>query len=145
MAIIGLASNIISFIEFGLKIAAGARYARDSPHGTTEEVCELDLIVSDIRESNEAVVHWANAPSSQRLSAHEKRILAMAHECENVAKELKETIRSLQMREGRPRALEGGRVAFLGLWKQRDIESMRRRLEALDARIRVHIANALQR
>jgi len=48
LAIIGLVSNILSFIDFGIKFASGTRNVRDSAHGTTTEVRELELIVEDV-------------------------------------------------------------------------------------------------
>lgn len=142
LGIIGLASNIISFIEFGLKLFSGIGNVRDSLHGTTPEIRELDLIVEDVQRLNAGVIGQKSA--GQTLSKDELRISAMANECENVATEIRKVIKDLRVRQGaRSKTLESGRVVIQGLLKRGDIERLRGRLESLDQRIRLNIKYAL--
>lgn len=142
LAIIGLASNIISFIDFGFKLFEGIGIVRDSLHGTTPDIRELDLIVEDIQRRNAVVIGQKSA--GQTLSKDELHILAMANECENVATEIRKVIKDLRVRdEARSKTLESGRVVIQSLWKRGDIERLRVRLEGLDQRIRLNIKHAL--
>lgn len=142
LAIIGLASNIISFVDFSLKLFSGIEIVRDSLHGTTADIHELDLIVEDVQRLNERVIGQKSA--GQTLSKDELRILAIANECENVATEIRNVIKDLRVRdEARSKTLESGRVVIQLLWKRGDIERLRHRLEDLDQRIRQNIKNAL--
>lgn len=140
LAILGLASNIISIVDFGLKLVSGARSVRDSLQGTTADVKVLELIVQDVR-----AFHDQNLPAGKKLSKHELRILAMATECENIAQDLSKAIVALRVRTGRSKTLESGRIAFQALWKQKDIEKLQSQLERLDIRIREHIYQVLKR
>lgn len=142
LAIIGLASNIISFIDFGLKLFSGIGIVRDSLHGTTPEIRELDLIVEDVQRLNAGVI--GQKSTGQTLSKDELRISATANECENVATEIRKVIKDLRVRQdARSKTLESGRVVIQGLWKRGDIERLRGRLESLDQRIRLNIKYAL--
>jgi hypothetical protein len=120
LAIIGLVSNILGFIDFGIKFVSGTRNVRDSLHGTTAEVRELELIVEDVEKYHEQVKKQRS--SGQKLSVHENRILGMVSQCRDIAEELHKAIDRLHMREGRSKTLESSRVFFQGFWKQRDID-----------------------
>ena len=143
LAIIGLVSNILSFIDFGIKFASGTRNVRDSAHGTTTEVRELELIVEDVEKYHEQV--QKQQASGQKLSVHEKRILDMVRQCRTIAGELHKAIDRLHVREGRSKTLESSRVLFQSFWKQRDIISLRTRLQALDVHIRQNIEYIIRR
>ena len=143
LAIIGLVSNILSFIDFGIKFSSGVRNVRDSLHGTTAEVQELELIVEDVERYHERVK--IQQASGQKLSVHEKHILGMVQQCRNIAEELHKAIAKLHMREGRSKTIESSRVFFQSFWKQRDIVSLRTRLEALDKQIRLNVEYIIRR
>ena len=81
VAALGLVTNIITFIDFGLKLISGVRSVRE---GATPEIHELDLIVADVRSSNTQVTNLKN--SGAKLSNDEVRILSLVGECERVAK-----------------------------------------------------------
>lgn len=143
LAILGLASNIISIVDFGLKVVSGTRSVRDSLQGTTTDVRVLELIVQDVRAFHDQNIRLRAA--GNKLSKHELRILAMATECENIAQDLSKAIIALRVRNGRSKTLESGRIAFQALWKQKDIEKLQSQLESLDIRIREHIYQVLKR
>ncbi|KAF7577897.1 hypothetical protein PtrM4_021370 [Pyrenophora tritici-repentis] len=142
LAIIGLVTNIIAFIDFGLKVASGVRNVRESMHGTTADIHELELILADVRRYNDQIRDKKRLGRS--LSKHEAAILAMVRECNNVAYELQKAIEKLKVRTWRSRTLENGRIAFQTLRKQRYIDSLRERLDSLDKRIRDNIKHLIR-
>jgi hypothetical protein len=144
ITIISLVASILTFVDFGLKVVSGTRNVRDSAHGTTTEIRELDLIVEDVRSSNDLVKkqQW----SGRKLSKDEQLILAMVAECENLVGELEKTIRKLKVRaDVRSKTLESARVFTQSFLKQGDIQALRTRLEKLDERVRRNIENAMQK
>jgi hypothetical protein len=48
LAVVRLASNIVSFVDFGLRAVSEVRSIRNWIHGTTAETQELELIVDDV-------------------------------------------------------------------------------------------------
>jgi len=79
LALLGLASNILSFIEFGHRVVKETQCVRDSLHGTTVEAHELELIVEDVEKSNEMMIRENNAQANvqAKLSPAELRIISM--------------------------------------------------------------------
>ncbi|KAI4621947.1 hypothetical protein J4E80_004322 [Alternaria sp. BMP 0032] len=104
LAIIGLVSNVLSFIDFGTKFVSGTRNVRDSLYGTTAEVRELELIVEHVEKYHEQVER--QQASGQRLSVHEQRILDMVRQCRAISGELHKAIKRLHVREGRSKTIE---------------------------------------
>ncbi|KAI2631192.1 hypothetical protein GGS21DRAFT_168574 [Xylaria nigripes] len=142
--IIGLVSGIISFIDFGLKVVSEAKHVRDSAHGTTAEIHELDLIIDDVRCSNDQVKRQQS--SRAELSRDEARILAMVTECEKLVGELRQAINKVKKRDGaRFKTLESARVAFHSLLKQDEIQILRSRLDNLDRQISKNVESLLQK
>lgn len=144
ITIISLVSGIITFIDFGLKVVSGTKNVRDSLHGTTAEVRELDIIVEDVRRSNDLVKRQQS--SGQKLSNDELCILAMVVECEKLVGELHKAINTLKIRTGaRSKTLESARVFTQNLLKQGDLQALRSRLDNLDERIRRNLEYAMQK
>jgi len=143
LAIIGLVSNVLSFIDFGTKFVSGTRNVRDSLYGTTAEVRELELIVEDVEKYHEQVEK--QQASGQRVSVHEQRILDMVRQCRAISGELHKAIKRLHVREGRSKTIESSRVFFQSFWSQGDIISLQKRLQVLDVHIRQHIEHIIRR
>jgi ribosome-binding factor A len=143
LALLGLAANIITFVDYASKIVAETRNIRDARQSSTDEIRELDLIVQHVQDHN--ANRLQENIDGVKLSRDEKHILAMVQECERLAAELKEIIGTLKVREGRLRTMESGRVVLRSMWKRKDIQSLQRRLESLDQRIRSSVSHALQK
>ena len=87
ITIIGLISGIIAFVDHGFKVVSGTKNVRDSVHGTTAEVRELDLILEEVRSSNNLARQQHS--SGEKLSSGESNILAMVEQCEKLASALR--------------------------------------------------------
>jgi hypothetical protein len=143
LALIGLAANIISFVEIAYKVVAEANNLYDAHQSSTAEIREVDLIVKVVQEHN--ANRLRENINGVKLSQDEKDVLAMVKECERLAEELKEIIGTLKVREGRWRTVESGRVALMSRWKRKDVQGLQRRLEIFDQRIRTSVSHALQK
>ena len=87
ITIIGLVSGIITFVDYGFKVVSGTKNLHDSVRGTTAEVHELDLILEEVRSSNNLARQQHS--SGQKLSSGESNILAMVEQCEKLASALR--------------------------------------------------------
>jgi hypothetical protein len=141
---LGLVANIITFVEFGFRVLSQARDIRDSVHGSTADTRELEMILEDVRSSNDDVLLHRQA-TGQALTPDENRIVDMARQCHGLAMQLDEKIRDLKVRDGRSKTRESLRIVLLSLWYQKDIDGLQKRLEIFDARVRRNLASALQR
>lgn len=138
--IIGLTSSIITFIEFGIKAVRLAR----SIHGTTAEARELDLIAEHVQALSSDVLR--KRTNAKQVSEEEQRIIAIATECQQVAKELRKLLATLKMRDDAwSRKMESTRVLLQTLKKKGEIEELWQRLDKLDVRLRDSVRGFLQR
>lgn len=142
LAVVGLVGNIISFIDFGAKLVSATRDVRGSLNGTTAEVDELRHILLNVQTSNERVKSMQT--SGQALSKDETSLLSLVDECEKLAKTVQKVLDKLKKRKSSWKTYEDLRVAFQTLSSRRELENLRRRLEALDGRIRTSFSHILQ-
>ncbi|KAF2877567.1 hypothetical protein BDV95DRAFT_644940 [Massariosphaeria phaeospora] len=142
LAIVGLASNIISFIEFGLKLVSGAKTLRESPHRTLPEISELETILHDVRTFNNEVLRQKS--SGQQLSQDEQGILEMVKECNHLARQIQNLTKDLKVRpEARWKMWENGRTVCKVLMNREEMKDMQRRLESLSQRIKDNVRQSL--
>jgi hypothetical protein len=74
---IGLASNILSFIDFSAQLINGAREIYDSTAGTTEDNKSREAIVSEMKIFSSKLL----PPDDSQLSGDEKALCRLAAEC----------------------------------------------------------------
>jgi hypothetical protein len=84
LAAIGLASNILSFIDFGIELVSGAFEIYESSSGLTEE-----------NRNSKAIVTWISdfacrlqPPNHTTLTGDEKSLCMLADECDGLAKQI---------------------------------------------------------
>lgn len=144
LAIIGLVSNIISFIDFGVKLVAVTQDVRQSRHGMATEVGELAQILLNIRSSH-ARIQVTQFPQGHRLSWEEKKILKLVYECEQVAGKIQPILDKLRKRPNASwKTYEDVRVAFRTVVERRELQELCKRLKELDELVREYCAKILQ-
>lgn len=142
--LIGLASNIIAFIDFGVKLVSSVKLIQDSAQGALPEISDFGLIVNDIRMANTNLK--TEILSQSHLSLQDESILAMATECLRLGDQLHSLIDELKLRDNNwPRKVESGRVYFRTWRKRKEIDTLRGRLETLDDRVDKSVKLSLQR
>jgi hypothetical protein len=141
--IIGLVSSIITFIDFGVKAVSLSKVVRDSCHSTLPEVRELELIVNDIQTLATNVI--GNKSSAQNSGKDDQGIVEMAKECCVLADNLRTALDKMKVREGTwSKTMDSFRVIFQFQLKKHGVDDLLGRLQALDARIRISVNQALQ-
>ncbi|KAF2009152.1 hypothetical protein BU24DRAFT_428674 [Aaosphaeria arxii CBS 175.79] len=143
LAILGLTSNLISFIDFSFKVVSGSRKIRQSLEDTTAEIQELKNIIEDVKLHCEQAKQLEH--SGRKLCPQERNIIEMAGKCSALVTDLQRAIESLRVRPDRWRTIEAFRIASQNLWRQNDIDSLRNRLIQLDERIKSNIGHIMQR
>jgi hypothetical protein len=143
-AIVGLASSIVAFVDFSLKIISAAKSVRDSGHNTLPKVHEIRVILEDVRLSNLKAIQAAVQGGS--LSDAERHIMTMTTECERLEQELRDVVAKLQINsDSRFRKIQSTRLALRMYSKEKDIEDLHGRILRLDARIRSNVQMMLDR
>jgi hypothetical protein len=144
LAVVGLVSNTISFIDFGSKLVAVTQDVRQSRHGMAVEVAELTHILSDIRSSSARVrdiQHRVHKP----LCTPEKNILELFNLCEHLAFKIQPILDKLRKRPNASwKTYEDVRVTFRTLMERKELQELSKRLRDMDEKIRYYCARLLQ-
>ncbi|RFU32608.1 hypothetical protein B7463_g3712, partial [Scytalidium lignicola] len=117
---LGLASNILSFIDFGAKVVSSAIDIYDSPSGLTEESRSSEAIVTEMR-------HFASKlrpPDDDQLTGDEKALCRLADECDGLSNQIIALIERI-----RPKDRKLKSASILAGLKSKWHEAERRKLE----------------
>ncbi|KAL3459324.1 hypothetical protein BJX64DRAFT_205453 [Aspergillus heterothallicus] len=147
LAIIGLASNIAQFLEYGIRFVAAGKEVYESKQGTTKAIREIELVVEDIQNQSAEFTQKGSSPwqfSTTRANADELAIRKYARQCIDISTELIKLLRKLTVRDDAQfRALESGRVALRILRKSSEVQALKKRLEELDTKLRERLTRLL--
>lgn len=141
-AIVGLATSILTLVDFGTKVISLAKSIRETHNETIPEAEELDLILHHVQSLSSALL---NGPAAQNLSQDERKVISMAAKCDELARELRDILETLKVRgTAWSKTLETGRVVFQAMRKKKTIDSLQARLASLDNSLREAVNGTLQ-
>lgn len=81
---IGLVSNILSFIDFGVEIVRGVRETYESSSGVVEENRSQEVITKQVRRFSSKLI----PPDDTMLAGEDKALCVLAKECEALSYQL---------------------------------------------------------
>lgn len=136
LAAIGLASNILQFLELGIKLYSKGRAKYQSVSGISEEDEELITDTQRVR-SLARLIHEGNSiPDKQLIEVH---LYEIARSCDVVATALIDTLDELGVGTGRNRRWESFRKALRQEFKKTEIEKREGRLRNLRENLILHL------
>jgi hypothetical protein len=122
---LGLAANIIQFVDFGLKVVSGARDLYISTSGTTV----ADLEAKEVAEHIRRLANLAASPRPLQGKPDEE-LIPLSKDCGVIANELIKLIDSVQVTEtGSRRIWQSVYKAGQRQWKGKEIENLQKRLD----------------
>ena len=134
-ASIGLASNVLQFIDFGTRFVVKAWRIYHGVQGNPDDI--LDLLAST-KDFEAAVAALASEPGTVDNAMHE-----ICASCAEVASQLLTSLRKLAIPE-QPSKREALQAAFKRLWKQQDIENLKRRIDGFRKQLVVQLLLSLR-
>ncbi|KIW23715.1 uncharacterized protein PV07_11894 [Cladophialophora immunda] len=132
LAALGLAGNILQFVDFGIKLFQEARVLYRSSEGVTPAELELETTTRVLRqyaqdlETSQRGINANHASDSITL-----RNSAIAKECNGLADELLQLLESLRIKDTENRKWSSFKHALSRVAKRSKIENMERRLNRL--------------
>ena len=119
---IGLASSILTFIDYANKIVSGTYEVYKSVTGTTEENAHIDTIISDLREV-------ADGLDSDLVgkTKHERALKELAAKCEKLSTELLSLLERLTQ-SGQHSTWKSLKVKINSMRKEKEVAGMEKRL-----------------
>jgi hypothetical protein len=134
---IGLASNILSFIDYAHKIVTGADELYKSVTGATEENTHTDTIVRDLDEAA------ADLTAVSSKTKHGKALNDLATKCKKVSEDLHRLLNKLSV-SGNRSTWKVLRVAIRNLRKEGEVAKMVTRLSEYRSQILLRLSLMLK-
>ena len=135
---VGLAGNIINFVDFSAKALSRARQLFESASGATEENDELESLTKNLKDFADRTRRRSSEISPRghsRLSISSETVLDnLSQQCIQVADELLETLDSLKVK-GDGRTRKSAIKAVKTVWKKDHIDALQRRLDRISKQL----------
>ncbi|KAN0112459.1 hypothetical protein V8E51_005410 [Hyaloscypha variabilis] len=129
---LGVAGNVIQFLELGVKAVSKAREIQHSSNGALVEHIEIGVLTEDI-----SAVAVKLAASAGAATGND-RLDCICEQCTIVAKELSEALKEMKA-DGKKSRIKSARKALKAMWGKKRVEDMKRRLEGYRDEIQFHV------
>jgi hypothetical protein len=135
---VGLAGNIITFIDLSTKVVSRAKQLYESASGATSENDELESLTKNLKDLADKTRRKPpnisrNEHFSQNITS-ETVLDNISQQCIQVADELLETLESVKVK-GDGRTLKSAFQAVKTVWKQDSIDAVQRRLDRISKQL----------
>lgn len=135
---VGLARNIIYFVDFSAKILSRAKELRESATGATAENEEVESPTKDLKiivDRTQPNFDVTSQDDQSRLNITSEAVLNnLSQQCVQVADELLKTLNSIKVKsDGRTR--KSAIQALKTVWKQDHIDGLQRRLDRISKQL----------
>lgn len=135
---IGLASSLITFVEFATKIVTGTYEVYTSSEGTTITNAHINTIISDLKEV--ATDLETELPGK---SKHERALKELASKCDKIAGELLQLLNRIRS-DGNHSTWNSLKAAIVSMRKQKEIVILEKRLNDYRLQILTRLTLMLQ-
>lgn len=129
---IGVAGNVIQFLDLGVKAVSKAREIHDSSNGALVEHTEIGVLTEDI-----ATVAAKLAASAGAATGNDS-LDSICEQCAIVAKELSDALKEMKA-DGKKSRIKSARKALKAMWGKKRVEDMKWRLEGYRDEIQFHV------
>ena len=127
---VGLAANILQFIQFSFDLISDAKELSRSAHGLKAESVELKIIAESLSRLSATLIIPLD-PSTGAVPPSEHDIHKLANSAKAVADKLLATLQGLQVIGGSHRKWRSFRQALKSVWHKDEIKNLEKRLEHL--------------
>ncbi|KAG8534382.1 uncharacterized protein KY384_001227 [Bacidia gigantensis] len=131
---LGLAGNIIQFIDFGSKIVSSSFDIYKSVDGSSSVSRELISLTESLEESCDSLLEHQNSMTRHRSIKAEKDLLDLSRSCKELAEEFLGRLQSLKVNGGN-RKWQSLRQAVKSAWKEKESQVFAERLEKYRSQI----------
>ncbi|KAI9679715.1 MAG: hypothetical protein M1822_007321 [Bathelium mastoideum] len=129
IAALGIASNIIQFVDFSLKVVSKGNHIYRSNDGSLAEHNDLELVTNDLLILQKGIEQSLTAPSlnDSDEDGDKKAMKALLLASDKSAKNLLQRLNMVKA-QGRFRRWKSLRQALKSIWSKKEIEELSSRL-----------------
>jgi hypothetical protein len=148
LAALGLASNIVQFVDFGIKLFSEAREIYESAQDGRAEDLELETVTVDLKGFAQSL-HASGKPSPgnpqpKKLAADEIALQKLAISCEKLANELLKLLDDLKVKGQGNRKWKSFKQALNHVRREEKVNKLEERLEKFQRQITTHLVGILR-
>lgn len=140
LAIVGLAGNIIQFIDFGIKLVSKSVELYHAADGTLKENVSLEAVAIDIK----LLIERLSGGSTVGANAATLRLMELAKIAQNIADELVANLKALQLPASTSKRWRSFQTSLYSIWKGRNIREIEDRLWKIRNQISFHLLVTLE-
>ena len=142
IAALNFATNIVQFIDIGMRLFSKSRKLYKSYDGVLSECAGLETIATSIEQLSEHLT--ASPPPEHQLSLANNGLILLAQSCNTAAEELLSALEKLKLQGSNRRKWHSFRVVLTAVWKAEAIDDMAQRLEILSKQLTTCMVYTLQ-
>ncbi|KAH6971068.1 hypothetical protein BKA56DRAFT_661025 [Ilyonectria sp. MPI-CAGE-AT-0026] len=140
---LGLAANLLQFVEFATKLVGKASDIHKSAEGILPENSELWDITTRLQGLTQAINRRSEGPLSNQNGAETRALQEVCDECNKVALELNARFSKLAT-NGRMSRFKSYRQALKSVWNKEAIDALFKRLERFRGEINTYLLSAIR-
>ena len=135
---LGLASNIVQFLDFTCSLVSGTWKIYRAPTGSSERIHDLQTITTDMQLlTNDLTISTARGTTKVG-----ERLRSIAFACQDVSKDLQQVLSKLQV-SGKSTVWKSFLVALAEFWKADQVASLTSRLDLLQRELNTYLLKLL--
>lgn len=136
---IGVASSVLAFLDFSIKVANGAVEIYHSVEGMTSENAHLENVARDMKSRAKSLKQDTVARTEE-----EKSIVELAEECYRISDRMMGLLKETKVKGGRHSKFGSLKAAFVGKRKEKDVAELKSQLQEYRAQILLNLQLVLQ-
>jgi len=135
---IGLAGNILQFVEFGIRVVSKGYKIYRSVDGCLVENLDLEIVTSDLVLLQKKIQTSKPHIIVNEVEDDDQNLRALTQRCSDLADELLEKLNKAKA-QGRFRKWKSLRQAIKSVWSKKDVDEMANRLQSFKSEIQLHL------
>jgi hypothetical protein len=144
LSALGLASNVVQFVDFSWKLLSSGNTIYHSKNGALLENQEVEMIADDMSQLTHRLhKSLVLTRKSALLTEAEKELMSLSQACEAVAKELLAALDKLKIK-GKRHRWNSFLGALMTVWTEDKVAAIRRRLEEFRSQLDTHVLMSLR-
>ena len=140
---LGLASNVIQFVDFGSRLLSKSQELYKSADGVTNVNRDLETITKDLTRVCSSLIQPEQYINKEQASDPEIALIPLCRSCKELGDELLLVLQTLKVK-GRHQKWNTVRQALRTAWKESRILSYERRLGDFRSQIVTHLISIIR-
>lgn len=135
----GVASSVLAFLDFSIKVVNGAVEIYQSTDGMTSETMHLENVARDMKTRTESMKQKTAA-----RTVEEKSIVELAEKCFKISERMSGLLKEMKLKGGKHSKLGSLQAAILGKRRKKDVAELQRQIGEYRAQILLNLHLVLQ-